>query len=521
MITSRLCKICGKKAIEESSFTVAGILFQTFKCGHSATFQTISNATAFEDFTSLDGKRPFPFQKDGAVWAMNSNGRFLIMDEMGLGKTIQFLMVADSLPDTRFLICCKSSLKIQWAKETYRWCKEAPCQVIDSENEFILPGCKGYVISYDLLWRFKDIPAFIQKLNVNLIGLDEVQHLKNTNSKRTNGVRTACLHVDYIGALSGTPIKNNASEFFPILNILHPEKFPSAFHFQTRWVQQYWNGHAMKDGGLRNYEQFHEYTKDFIIRRTRAEVMPDLPKISRDFRFFELGSVVEEAYKATLKEFQKYYLFGAEGESGFEKTTNILTYLTKMRHITGIAKIDPVVEFVEDFLEETERKIVIFVHHKDVASSILNRLKALDGILDNNEILSLTSDLSPEQRDEVVQKFWSVGYRVLVASTLASGEGLNLQCCSDCIVVERQWNPANEEQAESRFIRIGQESNKVNATYPVAVGTVDEFFAEIVEKKRSMISNSLDGTNLAWDESNIMKELAEVLATSGGRRWGF
>jgi len=61
----------------------------------------------------------------------------------------------------------------------------------------------------------------------------------------------------------------------------------------------------------------------------------------------------------------------------------------------------------------------------------------------------------------------------------------------------------------------------VNATYPVAVGTVDEFFAEIVEKKRSMISNSLDGTNLAWDESNIMKELAEVLATSGGRRWGF
>jgi len=82
-----------------------------------------------------------------------------------------------------------------------------------------------------------------------------------------------------------------------------------------------------------------------------------------------------------------------------------------MRHITGIAKIDPVVEFVEDFLEETERKIVIFVHHKDVASSILNRLKALDGILDNNEILSLTSDLSPEQRDEVVQKFWSAGYR--------------------------------------------------------------------------------------------------------------
>jgi len=520
MITTRICKVCNKRAEEVSSFTLAGILFQTFKCGHSATFNTLT-PKSFDSFRSLDNKTPFPFQKEGAAWAMSSDGRFLITDEMGLGKTIQFLMVAQAMEGTRFLICCKSSLKIQWAKETYRWCNEALCQVIENENEFILPGCKGYIVSYDLLWRFKDIPAFVQRLGVNLIGLDEVQHLKNTNSKRTNGVRQACKEVDYIGALSGTPIKNNAGEFFPILNILHPEKFPRLDHFKMRWIQSYWDGKTMKDGGLRNADAFREYTKDFILRRTREEVMPDLPKISRDFRFFELGSVVEEAYKATLKEFQDYYLYGGIGESGREKEVNTLTYFTKMRHLTGIAKIDPVVEHVEDFLTDTPRKIVVFVHHKDVASSIIGRLKGLDAVADKEDILSLTSDLNPEQRDEVVQKFWSDKYRVLVASTLASGEGLNLQCCSDCVVVERQWNPANEEQAESRFIRIGQESSKVNATYPVAVGTVDEFFAEIVEKKRSMISNSLDGTNFAWDESSIMKELADVLASSGGKKWGF
>ena len=107
MITTRTCKVCNKRAEEVFSFTLAGILFQTFKCGHSATSNTLT-PKSFDNFRSLDNKTPFPFQKEGAVWAMNSNGRFLIMDEMGLGKTIQFLMVAQAIEGTRFLILYSS-----------------------------------------------------------------------------------------------------------------------------------------------------------------------------------------------------------------------------------------------------------------------------------------------------------------------------------------------------------------------------------------------------------------------------
>ena len=514
MITSKICNVCNKKAILRREFNLQGTLYQDFECGHVQVAQVLS-ARSFDGFQSLDGKKPFTFQIKGAAWAVNSNGRFLIMDEMGLGKTIQFLMVADSLKRTKFLLLCKSSLKVQWSKETYRWCNEALTQIIESEQEFLLPSVKGYIVSYDLLWRFKDIPAFMKRLGVNLVGLDEVQHLKNTDSKRTNCVREVCKHVDYIGALSGTPIKNSAAEFFPILNLLHPEKFPTLMNFQRLWIESYWNGYTTKSGGLKDWNKFHEYTKDFILRRTREEVLPDLPKVSRDFRFSDLGVEVEEAYKDLVKEFQANYNGKIED--------NILAYLSKMRHLTGMAKIQPVVEYTQDFIEETDRKLVIFVHHKDVAFAVLSQLRNLQrqNSKYGTEILSLTSDMSPEQRDGAVQKFWKSDYRIMVASTLASGEGLNLQCCDACIMMERQWNPANEEQAESRFIRIGQQSNKVDAMYPIAVGTVDEFFAEIIEKKRSICSNTLDGKEYVWDQSSIMKDLADAIALNGGREWGF
>jgi SNF2 family DNA or RNA helicase len=132
------------------------------------------------------------------------------------------------------------------------------------------------------------------------------------------------------------------------------------------------------------------------------------------------------------------------------------------------------------------------------------------------QVLHLDAPVNPE----TVAKFWRDEFRVMVASTLAAGEGLNLQCCSDCIMMERQWNPPKEEQAESRFIRIGQLANKITATYFIAVATVDEFFADLVEQKRSIFGSTIDGIESKWNESDLLKELAEILAQKGGKKWG-
>ncbi len=130
--------------------------------------------------------------------------------------------------------------------------------------------------------------------------------------------------------------------------------------------------------------------------------------------------------------------------------------------------------------------------------------------------MKLTAELSSEERYDVQVNFNKLNRVVLVGSTLASGEGLNLQTCSDCIMHERQWNPMNEEQAEGRFIRIGQLAQSVNATYVHADNSVDTHLDKIIELKRRQFHNVMNkGVMPVWNEANIISELVKSLV--GGK----
>jgi len=509
-----------------NEFTIGDKTVLSLKCGHLMQKEQLKSSCP-EDILSLDNKKLFPFQCEGVRFVERSGGRCLIGDEMGLGKTVQalaaLLMHKDEM--TPFLWFGKSSLKYQYQHEIMRWMGEDYfAQVVNSGKERLLPGCIGYIVSYDLLRRLKgdySLAEQAQKLSIKTLILDECQQIKNSSSQRTVHARALSRVIPNTIALSGTPIKNNAAEFFPILNILKPELFSNESRFITNWCDSYFNGYGYKTGGLAYPKQFHERTKSFIIRREREEVMPDLPKIQRSFQFHELSSIVEKAYLDTFRAFRDEY---NQSEShSFEESGNILAYLSRMRHLVGLSKVDPCIDFCMEFLGSTERKLTIFVHHKDVGEILSQKLTAVLSELGLSAPLSLTAELDSQQRFDMVESFRSdPKKRIMIASTLASGEGLNLQFCSDCILLERQWNPANEEQAEGRFPRPGSTASSISATYLLAVGTVDEFFSEIVERKREIVANTLNPNESdapQWDQSSLMKELAEVLAAQGGKRW--
>jgi len=524
MIIKKHCPSCGVIVEVTREFTLPGgaMTVTQYDCGHYA----IKKHLTVKDLVlkSTDGQSSRPFQCEGAKFLIESDMRALLADQMGIGKTVQFLMAVHSNPKEYcpFLGIVKAKLRMQWLKETIRWCGlDFMPQILESEQDFPLPGMSGFLVSYDLLRRFKDLEAWVKNLGIKTVVMDEVQHIKNHDSKRTNAVRQIVKDVPYVVGLSGTPIKNHAGEYFPILNMLHPEKFPSIASYNRDWVDTYWDGFKYRTGGLKNEPRFKEHTKTFILRRTREEVLPELPAIQRDPLFADLGPEVEQAYKDTYTQFKQYYNNSGDA-TAFERSTQILAYLSRMRHLAGIAKVGPCVEYVKDFLEQTDDKIIIFVHHRDVGMMLKSQLEVLQ--LDNGASKGeaiLTFEADTKDPAEVQAKFWSGNYRVLIASTLAAGEGLNLQCCHHVIMLERQWNPANEEQAEGRIVRMGQLANKLTAVYMVAVGTVDEFFAELVERKRSLVDNVMDGKEYSWDEQSLIKELAEILAQKGGQKWGW
>src|SRR5207244_2615388 len=162
--------------------------------------------------------------------------------------------------------------------------------------------------------------------------------------------------------------------------------------------------------------------------------------------------------------------------------------------------------------------IVVFSHHQDVATLLVNNLGQWCAEGGFEKPLHLHSGLDGNARAALIEKFKTSEARVMIASTLAAGEGINLQFCSDAVILERQWNPANEEQAEGRFHRFGQK-NSVSITYMIASGTIDEYFTELVEIKRSIVANALDKKEVQWDQQSLMKELAQILVTKGRERW--
>lgn len=523
------CPSCGKSVTEVRTSMFGKRRLVKLSCGHSTMAEQLQTVEEWEK--SSDGRELYEFQKTGVRFIESSNFRCLVADQMGLGKTVQGLIAVKRNIEklTPLLVVCKAGLRLQWAYEMYRWIGDDFLSItVDNHKTkpYIGNGSpfKAVIVSFDMLRRLEWIEneAVLQKFGAMII--DEVQLIKNPGAARTKALRMMAQHFDHIVGLSGTPIKNNAGEYFPILNILKPGVFPSQKDFVWSHCDTYTTraGYT-KIGGLRNIKAFRELTEGFIIRRTRDEVLPDLPKVSRQFHYSDLATEVEEAYKEAYKQFLEEY-DSTGGNISFAPGSNILAYMSMMRHLTGLSKVEPTIDYVEDFIESTDEeqgKIVLFVHHKDVHKMLHLGIKARLGDKCNPP-LDITADVMGAERLDLIEEFKNNPLnRVMIASTLSAGEGTNLQFASNMVLVERQWNPSGEEQAESRFTRIGSTADRVNCNYMVAIGTIDEYFAEIIERKRSNVSQTLgDGDNTTpWNETSILTELAQILASKGRAKW--
>jgi SNF2 family DNA or RNA helicase len=317
--------------------------------------------------------------------------------------------------------------------------------------------------------------------------------------------------------MSGTPIQNNAGEYFTVLNLIRSMMFPHYSKFIENDCDSYNGGYGYKVGGLRHPEAFHEKTRDFILRRTKAEVLPDLPALMRKFKHVEFDGKFKKAYLEQLDKLED--LMYGDNNGSFASGGAKIAIMTKMREITGVAKVENCIDHTIEFLESCDRKLVIFTHHHSATNLLITKLNQY---LEENHLkgcIHLSASLNGDERQAVAVKFKeNPEYRVMIASTLAAGEGINLQFCADAIMLERQWNPANEEQAEGRFHRFGQ-VHPVSVNYMIASETIDEYFTELVESKRAIVASTLDNKEIQWNEASLMQELATILVTRGKKAW--
>lgn len=511
------CDQCGKVAVEKSRISFGTTKLIGLECGHMIAEDKLQSIK-FDNI--LNGTTLRGYQVDGVKFLEQANGRALLADDMGLGKTIQllaFLKLHRALV-TPCVIVGPSSVTNQWHSEIRQKCgiEGFLTQVIKTGKEMACPGFDIYVTTYDLLKNEKCFDMV--RHQIKMVVVDECQRIKNHLSGRAKAVQRVAKDIEHVIALSGTPIKNHAGEYFTVLNLIAPRVFPHYTQFVERECDSYNNGWGYKIGGLRNPEAFREKTKDFILRRMKDDVLADLPPKTRNFFHCELDPRLNKAYAEALKELDDF-MYGGDSDSmsAFEKGSCMIAIMTKMRQVTGVGKVMNCVDFLSEFVESNDRKITVFAHHHLAVNMLVDKYNEWAAANSQLPCLALRAG-SGDAKDKVVDEFRTGPARVLIASTLAGGEGINLQFCSDAVMLERQWNPPNEVQAEDRFHRFGQ-STKVSITYMIASETIDEYFTEIVESKRAIISSTVDGKEIEWDERSLMTELANILVTKGKKAW--
>ncbi len=434
-------------------------------------------------------KQPYSFQPYGVGFIDQNNGRVLLADEMGLGKTIQALAYLELRPKIKpIIIVCPSIAKLNWAKEI----KEG---MSGSREIEILYGKKPHdifcldfiIINYDILSYWVD---FLKELNPKIIITDEAHLFKNNKTHRTKAIKKLAKGVPYFLALTGTPIESRPMEIFNAVNIVNPTVFPSFWSFAKRYCNAKHNGFGWDFTGASNTKELHEkLTKSIMIRRKKSEVLKDLPDKIKSFVPIELDNKKE--YNEAENNFISY-IRKTRGYKAVEKVSNaeVLAQIETLKQIAVKGKLNSIIEWVRNFFE-TDEKLVIFATHKFVISELMKEFRSI--------AVKVDGSVTGVKREKAIQAFQNnPKVRLFVGNIKAAGIVITLTAASNVAIIELPWTPGALEQAIDRLHRIGQKNNVV-AYLLLAMNTIEEKIASILDSKRKVLDAVLDGKNTEQD----------------------
>jgi len=452
------------------------------------------------------------YQKAGFQWLkMLSKYKLhgILADEMGLGKTVQALSVLSETPADRVsLVICPKTLLYNWAAEIEKFHTNIPYQIYEgSKPERIRflqnPNVRLFIISYSLV--LNDISE-LSKLNFHWIVLDEAQHIKNVTAQRTSAIKK--LKADYRLALSGTPIENDATELWSIMDFLMPGYLGSVNKFKQEYVSEYPLPEARA--------KLNRLAAPFILRRIKKDVLFELPEKQEQVSWCKLNAVQEKLYLQIL-EAVKQSIFPAEDKDASQVNfIHVLSALTKLRQVCNhpalvnpdirtdleiSAKTEQLMELVDEALE-SGHKILVF-------SQFVEMLKLIRPYFDEHKIVYEYLDGTTKDRQKHINRFNDdPKVKVFLISLKTGGTGLNLTSADTVILIDPWWNPMIENQAIDRTHRIGQ-TRKVQVFRLITKGTVEEKIIALQQNKLELFQNIIDEgqSMIKIMDENTLKDL--------------
>ncbi|UUN30814.1 DEAD/DEAH box helicase [Streptomyces sp. FIT100] len=441
-----------------------------------------------------------------------------LADDMGLGKTITLIALhlhrrGDESAAGPTLVVCPTSLMGNWQREIEKFAPGTPVRRFHGGTRSLDGLADGeFVLTTYGTMRLD--AASLAGVGWGMVVADEAQHVKNPYAETAKQLRTIGAKARV--ALTGTPVENNLSELWAILDWTTPGLLGPLGAFRTRYAQAV-EGGADPAAAAR----LAALVRPFLLRRRKSDpgIAPELPPKTETDRSIALTVEQTGLYEAVVRE----TMAAIAGADGMERRGLVMKLLTALKQICNhpaqylkeeapriagrSGKLELLDELLDTILAEGA-SVLLFTQYVQMAR-LLERHMAGRGV----RTQFLHGGTPVAQREAMVRRFQDGDVPVFLLSLKAAGTGLNLTRAGHVVHYDRWWNPAVEAQATDRAYRIGQ-TQPVQVHRLIAEGTVEDRIAAMLERKRELADAVLGSGEAALTELTDA-ELAELVELRG------
>ncbi len=420
-----------------------------------------------------------------------------LADDMGLGKTLQSLaLILNRAAAGPTLIVAPTSVGMNWIDEAQRFAPTLNVvQFSGGDRQALLDNLQPFdmlICTYGLLQQ-ENLAEKLAQVQWQTIVLDEAQAIKNFATKRSKGAMN--LQGEFKLLTTGTPIENHLGELWNLFRFINPGLLGSLDQFNQRFanpIERY------QDKSARH--QLKKLIQPFILRRTKSQVLQELPSRTEILLHVELSKEETALYEALRRE-AIAKLANSNAEAG-AKHLQVLAEIMKLRRMCcnsrlvtantplPSSKLQLFAEVLEELLDNRHKALVFsqFVDHLSLIREYLDQKKIQYQYLDGST--------PAKDRKKRVNAFQAGQGDVFLISLKAGGTGLNLTAADYVIHMDPWWNPAVEDQASDRAHRIGQQ-RPVTIYRLVTKDTIEQKIVNLHQHKRDLADSLLEGTDMS------------------------
>ncbi|GAA2566757.1 MULTISPECIES: DEAD/DEAH box helicase [Streptomyces] len=458
------------------------------------------------------------YQLRGLAWLdlMTSLGLGgCLADDMGLGKTVTVIALHLRRARTEpTLVVCPASLLGNWQREINRFAPGVPVRRFHGPDRTLDDLTGGFVLT--TYGTMRSAATTLAEQPWGMVVADEAQHVKNPYSATAKALRT--IESPARVALTGTPVENNLSELWALLDWTTPGLLGPLKSFRARHARAVENGEDEQA-----VERLARLIRPFLLRRRKSDpgIVPELPPKTETDHPVPLTREQAALYEAVVRE----SMLAIESAEGMGRRGLVLKLLTSLKQICDhpalflkedhppggadrmtarSGKLALLDELLDTVLAE-DGSVLIFTQYVGMARLITSHLGARAVPVD-----LLHGGTPVPERERMVDRFQSGATPVLVLSLKAAGTGLNLTRAGHVVHFDRWWNPAVEEQATDRAYRIGQ-TQPVQVHRLITEGTVEDRIAEMLQSKRALADAILGSGESALTELTS-RELSDLVS---------